>query len=402
MRTIKTYILVVIAFGTAFGLQMPAKAQLWTWTQSTNAPALAWWAVASSADGTRLAAVVRNGGIYTSTNSGFTWISNSAPVRNWWAVASSADGTKLAAVINTLSSVGNGGVYTNNGLTWNITSAPAYIQSWQSIASSSNGMNLVASSSVAPNTGRIYTSTDAGNTWNLTPPIFLQWNGVACSADGTKLVATPYTNSIYTSPDAGATWTTNALPISPSAYSGYSWSVASSADGTKLVTGGISPSVRSIFTSSDSGTTWVSNNAPNGAWYSVAASADGTILAAASPTIICTSTNFGQNWVSNNVPSHTWVSVAMSADASKMVALGYDGFIYTAQLTPPSLNASLSGTNLTIAWPGYATNYQLQQNPTLSGNLWTAATYPITPSNGQNEIVVPATNRQTFFRLQSK
>ena len=85
-----------------------------------------------------------------------------------------------------------------------------------------------------------------------------------------------------------------------------------------------------------------------------------------------------------------------------MVALGYDGFIYTAQLMPPSLNASLSGTNLTIAWPGSATNYQLQQNPTLSGNLWTAATYPVTLSNGQNQIVVPATNRQTFFRLQSQ
>jgi hypothetical protein len=134
----------------------------------------------------------------------------------------------------------------------------------------------------------------------------------------------------------------------------------------------------------------------------VAASSNGTILAAASPTIICTSTNFGQNWVSNNVPSHTWVSVAMSADASKMVALGYDGFIYTARLTPPSLNASLSGTNLTIAWPGSATNYQLQQNPTLSSNLWTAVTYPVIATNGQNQIVVLATNRQTFFRLQSK
>src|ERR1035438_9648461 len=107
MRTFKTHILVVIIFGAVFCLARPAHAQLWTWTQSTNAPALAWWAVASSADGTRLAAVVRNGGIYTSTNSGATWVSNSAPVRTWWAIASSADGTKLAAAIDTLSSVGN-------------------------------------------------------------------------------------------------------------------------------------------------------------------------------------------------------------------------------------------------------------------------------------------------------
>jgi photosystem II stability/assembly factor-like uncharacterized protein len=304
-------------------------------------------------------------------------------------------------VINTLSGAGNGGIYTNNGLTWNITSAPSYIQSWQSIASSSNGMNLVASGIGPPShIGEIYTSTDSGNTWNfVTSPTVLQWNSVTCSADGTKLVAIPYTNAVYTSSNAGATWTTNALPIPSSAYS---WSVASSADGTKLVTGSIAPPIGSIFTSSNSGTTWVSNSSPSGFWYSVAASSNGTILAAVGPTIICTSTNFGQSWVSNNVPSHTWVSVAMSADAGKMVVLGNDGYIYTAQLTPPLLSASLSGANLTVAWPGSATNYQLQQSSTLSGNLWTASTYLVTLSNGQNQIVVPATNHQTFFRLQSK
>ena len=264
-------------------------------------------------------------------------------------------------------------------------------------------MNLVASG-IGPPThiGLIYTSNDSGNTWNfVTSPTVLQWNSVTCSADGTKLAAIPYTNAVYTSSNAGATWMTNAQPI-PS--SDYSWSVASSADGTKLVTGSIGPPAGWIFTSSNSGTTWVSNNVPNGYWTSVAVSSDGTILAvvSASPAMICTSTNFGQSWVSNNVPSHTWVSVAMSADASKMVALGYDGFIYTAQLTPPSLSASLSGTNLTIGWPGSATNFQLQQNPTLSSNLWTVATYPVIATNGQNQIVVPVTNRQTFFRLQSK
>src|SRR6266536_810154 len=65
------------------------------------------------------------------------------------------------------------------------------------------------------------------------------WNSVASSADGTKLVAAArefldscgiYSDGlIYTSPDSGATWTQTSAPTN-------SWqSVASSADGTKLV-----------------------------------------------------------------------------------------------------------------------------------------------------------------------
>jgi hypothetical protein len=92
----------------------------------------------------------------------------------------------------------------------------------------------------------------------------------------------------------------------------------------------------------------------------------------------------------------------MSADASKMVAVAYNGPIYTAQLSPPSLSASLSGANLTIAWPGTASIFQLQKNPTLLSNLWTAMTNVAILTNGQNQIIVPATNSQTFFRLRSE
>jgi hypothetical protein len=77
-----------------------------TWTQ-TSAPATNWIALASSADGSRLAAVaggrrslqnpVVTGPIYTSTNSGATWKSNNVPVHNWTSVASSADGCILVA-----------------------------------------------------------------------------------------------------------------------------------------------------------------------------------------------------------------------------------------------------------------------------------------------------------------
>ncbi len=87
-----------------------------TWTQ-TSAPATNWIALASSADGSRLVAVaggshnlqnpIYTGPIYTSTNSGATWVSNSVPAQYWTSVASSADGNKLVAVVT------GGGIWTS-------------------------------------------------------------------------------------------------------------------------------------------------------------------------------------------------------------------------------------------------------------------------------------------------
>src|SRR6266404_2474888 len=68
----------------------PVWAQNWT---QTSAPQNTWNAIAMSADGTKLAAVAGigfggDGLIYTSTDSGKTWIATSAPFRNWTAIAS--------------------------------------------------------------------------------------------------------------------------------------------------------------------------------------------------------------------------------------------------------------------------------------------------------------------------
>ncbi|MGB8368080.1 MAG: hypothetical protein ACLPYZ_09960 [Limisphaerales bacterium] len=60
---------------------------------TNNTPVGSWSSVASSADGTQLAAVGPY--VYTSTNSGATWVSNSLPA-GMVGVASSADGNKLA------------------------------------------------------------------------------------------------------------------------------------------------------------------------------------------------------------------------------------------------------------------------------------------------------------------
>jgi photosystem II stability/assembly factor-like uncharacterized protein len=87
-----------------------------TWIQRTNSPDLLWWSCASSADGTKLAAVSGTAGgvgvIYTSTDSGMTWASNSVPNQQWIQIASSADGNKLVAIVNGNDPVAAGGIWT--------------------------------------------------------------------------------------------------------------------------------------------------------------------------------------------------------------------------------------------------------------------------------------------------
>ena len=98
-----------------------------------------WKSIASSSDGTKLAAGVWNGYIYTSIDSGATWTqaTSDAP-RRWRSIATSFDGIKLAAVAN------GGYIYTstNSGATWTqATSAGS--RDWKSIASSSDGCRIL-------------------------------------------------------------------------------------------------------------------------------------------------------------------------------------------------------------------------------------------------------------------
>ena len=242
-----------------------------SWEANTNAPAeLAWQGIASSADGIRLAAVVNDsgsGGIFTSTNGGATWTGSSVGPDQWYAIASSADGTRLAAVLNS----GNpGGIYTstNGGATW--TQTGMLIQgNWQSIASSADGTRLAVA---AANGANICTSTNGGVTWTVTSAPSAGWNGIASSADGLRLTAVNYDlGSIYISADGGNTWAQSGAP-------GQAWqSVASSADGRRLTAGTYN---NSIWTSLDSGATWTEGNAPAGTWTAIASSADGSHLAA--------------------------------------------------------------------------------------------------------------------------
>ncbi|TFJ82445.1 hypothetical protein NSK_006271 [Nannochloropsis salina CCMP1776] len=115
-----------------------------TWTEQTAAGSRDWASIASSLDGTNLAAVVNGGSIYTSTDAGVSWTEQAdTDSRSWSSIASSSDGMNLAAVVN------GGSIYTSTdaGVSWT-EQTNAGSRGWRSIASSSNGTKASSSSPI--------------------------------------------------------------------------------------------------------------------------------------------------------------------------------------------------------------------------------------------------------------
>ena len=358
MKPIKN-LLLTVAISTGWFIAVNLTfAQTWT---RTSAPSNNWEAVASSADGSKLIAAGMSWIYCISTNSGSTWITNTQPQKGsrhggWSCIASSADGTKLVGLAG-----GIIWVSTNSGTTWFSNNVPG-VAFFGSVALSADGNKLVAvAGDHSSSPGSIYTSTNSGITLKQTTAPTNNWMSVASSADGTKLVAAaiindpqnhPQSGKIYASTDSGLTWALTG------ASTNNLWAtVASSADGSKLLAASevaivLVPTLRgsygSVYTSTNFGITWTSNHVPAAQWQSVASSADGTKLVAVAIEprgLIYSSTNSGATWVSNNVPNDGWHSVASSADGNQLVAAS----IVNESFKPGSIYISRQKTSKVFA-----------------------------------------------------
>src|ERR1017187_9299890 len=123
--------------------------------------------------------------------------------------------------------------------------------------------NFLISTAQAQSTGVIWTS----GFWTA------QWDSIACSADGTKVYAAS-PGEMVASTDSGVTW------ASRNTSQGWHF-VTCSADGTKLAAS--CGDASSVFTSTDSGTTFTVRSDTPGYENSIASSANGTKLVEASP-----------------------------------------------------------------------------------------------------------------------
>jgi hypothetical protein len=209
-------------------------------------------------------------------------------------------------------------------------------------------------------------------------------------------------DGFYSSTNSGFLWVKKAGPP------GFWWCIASSADGSRIVTAiatNANAEAGFIYTSADGGDTWQISGAPSASWFSVASSADGSKLAAAAyGGGIFTSADGGATWVGNNAPVAQWISTASSADGARLFAVVRGGAIWTRQSTPtPLLKGANQNGSLALAWTLPSTPFVLQQNFGFSPDSWEDVDTTPTPdlTTLDNRVSFPISPTNVFYRLRS-
>jgi len=309
---------------------------------SGNGPGPGIYAIAASADGTKLIAGT-NTRLYLSADGGTSWSQASAPVQGYYQVTSSTDGVHLMA----FGSDAQLYISADSGSSW--AAAGVTPHNFAAIASSADGSRLAA----AEYGGVVYTSSDFGATWSPQLSQGGTWSGLASSADGLTLVAVDANAGglVRISHDAGGTWAL--LPAPTLDWGG----VTVSADATHI-TAFVRNGGGGIYTSTDSGVTWRQGTSATGPWSSVAGSVDGRVLVATArasgqwqqgPGAVYLSTDAGASWSQQSTGSGpAWMTAALSADGAKLVFGASDGTFATP------LPASTLGT------AGYVTGEQFE------------------------------------------
>ena len=319
-------------------------------TPAPSASPRAWSAIASSADGARLAATVSSGSIYTSADSGASWTEDAtAGARSWVSIAMSADGQRLAAVEGSIDLSYcdvYGSLWTSSdfGASWT-EQAGLGSNCWRGVAMSGDGATVAA----VVDQGSIWVSTDYGSSWSETSDpdsnsmpymsTTYYWRAVAVSSDGTTLAAA-YDQGVWTSGDSGATWG-QAYDAGMTYWSNLR-DIAMSDDGSLMAVVEYSGA---LYTSSDhyswnSPSSMSDDGAVTHDWQAIAMSADGgTIVAVAAEDYnymgggVYLSTDFGSTWstaVFGGGASLNLVDVAVAGSGSRLSAVANGCLLYTS------------------------------------------------------------------------
>jgi hypothetical protein len=287
-----------------------------TWTPVDNDRR--WVSVAMSSTGLIQTAVEQGGQIYRSVDTGQTW----TPVesnREWFSVAMSASGVIQTAVVD------GGQIYrsVDTGQIWNPVESD---KRWYSVAMSDDGVIQTA----VVYDGQIYRSINTGQVW--TPvAVIKQWQSVAMSSTGLIQTAVVFNGQIYRSVDTGLSWT-------PVAVIKQWQSVAMSSTGliqTAVVNGG------QIYRSVDTGLSWTPVDSTRN-WISVAMSSTGLIqTAVVNGGQIYRSVDTGLSWTPSD-SVRQWYSVAMSSDGliQTAVVAGDQIYINYFGIDPVELNVN--------------------------------------------------------------
>jgi photosystem II stability/assembly factor-like uncharacterized protein len=343
-----------VALGTIaiFNLFLFSNTSAGFWVPQTNSGQRNWTDVAVSSDGTKLAATVSGGYIYTSTDSGATWTERTgAGSANWTRVVSSSDGTILLATIQNENPIN---ISIDGGATWGILEDAGNRQ-WLSVAMTGDGTRMAAVERTAQG-GYIYTSTSSGAIWTQQTVLDDRyWYEVIYSADGSKLLAIGE-GVVFLSEDFGETW--NEQILDPAYYDYQSYQGVISPDGTIIYLAG------GLFMSTDGGDTWLANpNSPGTQEDTVQyleMSSDGQEIFAASLDVIYISIDGGATWFTDTTfPNQAAQGLAVSSDGALAYLVRSSTYIQkalvtnvvpTLSITTPALDDLVSLWDPVIDW----------------------------------------------------
>ena len=295
--------------------------------------------------------------------------------------------------------------------TWTQTGAPS--NAWAAIACSADGSNLVAAAGGQVLNGQIYTSTNSGANWNLTAAPMLRWTSVAGSADGRKLIAAAYDRGIYTSTDAGTSWISNNVNFPFGLWLG----VSSSADGSQLFAVRYANDL--VYHSTNSGAVWLTTTSHLADVVSVATSADGVIVVGSDNNgHVATSTTSGAIWSTNTSigGNVSWVNASAGAQVLTAVAINRGvfsstnkGSTWTSNSLPTSViwraaTSSADGTKLTAVgyYPGSLIYSSLDSGASwISNNAPSLAWQAVASSSDGNAVFAASTNGGIWVRRAS-
>jgi hypothetical protein len=304
-----------------------------------------WKGVASSSDGSRIAAISTNGLVWTSTNSGTTWESHTAlnalNLTTWQNIVTNASGETLTVAS------GNGSVYSSGdfGTTWTATNLAGLfgVSTLYGVTTSADGKILAVSDF---GTNKVLVSTNSGLSWsNEGPsgPVTGNFWNVVLSGDGLTLAAIASAGNIWTatySPTTTPKWTWHDTGISPS--SGVWRGLSISSNGNFIAASAYNGK---IYVSSDSGTNW---HVPSGFdtlgninWQRITMSQDGRYISATTGSYIYSSRDFGATSSRFSAPENLFSISPLDTSGISWIA----GSAGTAGSQPGGVY------KLTITWP---------------------------------------------------
>jgi hypothetical protein len=275
---------------------------------------------------------------------------NASSALAWSSAQTSLDFTSIYATVNP------GRVYSSldSGTTWLPIVTLGY-KSWTGVAVNDTATVI----GVVAKGDYLYLSSDSGATWSANLALGTgSWTDIDMNASGTVIVVTA-ASTVKVSTDSGVSWQT----YSPGGTNNRS--VTLSATGARMAVESYSGASTALYLSSDYGATWTPQTTPGGSDYNnrkVWMSRDGNkvIFSRYNSYILNYSSNFGTTWSTLSTPSNSrpYGAFAATDDLSK---------IWVADPNGSGKYSLNSGST----WTSYSTSYIFKSIYVNSlGNYW--------------------------------